>query len=115
MDELTRIRTFINVAKAGSFSAAASHLSSISSVARQVTALEKELGVQLLNRSTRGLSLTEAGRLYFDRVSALAQEFDNARSEVRSLREEVKGLLRVSLRVTAGALVVPALPGFLAK
>ncbi|NDZ18776.1 LysR family transcriptional regulator [Variovorax sp. WS11] len=111
MDEFTRIRTFIKVVEAGSFSAAARDVSSISSVARQVKSLEDELGVRLLNRSTRSLSLTDAGRQFHERVTAIANDLDNATSEARSLRDDVKGLLRVSLRVTAGTtVVVPALP-----
>src|SRR5438128_1682023 len=116
MDELTQIRTFISVIQAGSFSAAARHLSSISSVVRQVNALEEDLGVRLLNRTTRKLSLTDAGRLFYDRVTEIADDLDCAKLEVRSLKDDVKGLLKVSLRVTAGTtIVVPALPKLLAQ
>ena len=116
MDEFTRIRTFIKVVEAGSFSAAARDVSSISAVARQVKSLEDELGVRLLNRSTRSLSLTDAGRRFYDRVTAISHDLNTALSEAKSLQEEVKGLLRVSLRVTAGMLVViPALPRLLAQ
>ena len=110
MDELTLIRTFINVVKAGSFSAAARHRSSISSVVRQVNALEDKLGLRLLNRSTRSLSLTDAGRLFFERGTKIVDDLSNAVSEAKSLKEEVKGPLKVTLRVTAGTtVVVPAL------
>jgi len=116
MDEFTRIKTFIKVVEAGSFSAAARDVSSISSVARQVKSLEDELGVRLLNRSTRSLALTEAGRRFYDRVTAISHDLNTALSEAKSLQEDVKGLLRVSLRVTAGMLVVvPALPRLLAQ
>src|SRR5206468_4551475 len=116
MDEFTRIRTFMKVVEAGSFSAAARDVSSTSSVARQVKSLEDELGVRLLNRSTRSLSLTDAGRRFHERVSAIANDLDNATSEAKSLQEEVKGVLRVCLRVTAGTtVVVPALPELLAR
>src|SRR5205085_2379315 len=116
MDDFTRIRTFMKVVQAGSFSAAARDVSSTSSVARQVKSLEDELGVRLLNRSTRSLSLTDAGRRFHERVTAIANDLDNATSEARSLQEEVKGLLRVSLRITAGTtIVVPALPRLLAR
>jgi DNA-binding transcriptional LysR family regulator len=115
-DEFTRIKTFIKVVEAGSFSAAARDVSSTSAVARQVKSLEEELGVRLLNRSTRSLSLTDAGRRFYERVTTIAQELTKAKSEVSSLEEEVKGRLRVSLRVTAGTtIVVPALPKFLAQ
>jgi len=116
VDEFTRIRTFLKVVQAGSFSAAARDVSSVSSVARQIKALEDALGARLLNRSTRSLSLTEAGRLFYARVSAIACDLDNAKSEVSSLQEEVKGVLRVLLRVTSGTtMVIPALPKFLAQ
>ncbi len=101
MDELARIQTFIKVVEAGSFSAAARHDSSISSVARQVKSLEDELGVRLLNRSTRRLSLTEPGRAFYDRVRIIARDLSSAKSEATSFQENVKGLLRVSLRVSA--------------
>jgi DNA-binding transcriptional LysR family regulator len=111
MDELARIQTFIKVVEAGSFSAAARHDSSTSSVARQVKSLEDDLGVRLLNRSTRSLSLTEPGRHFYDRVCAIANDLNNAKREAKSFQEGVKGLLRVSLRVSAGAMIiVPALP-----
>jgi DNA-binding transcriptional LysR family regulator len=116
MDDFTRIKTFIKVVEAGSFSAAARDESSVSTVARQVKSLEDELGVRLLNRSTRRLALTDTGRRFFERVSAIDQELKKAKSEVSSLEENIKGLLRIQLRVTAGTtIVVPALPKFLSQ
>ncbi|MFJ1260573.1 LysR family transcriptional regulator [Cupriavidus sp. CuC1] len=114
MDEFTRIQTFIKVVEAGSFSAAARRESSISSVARQVKSLEDELGVRLLNRSTRSLSLTEPGRRFYERVCVIANDLNNAKSEATSFQESVKGVLRVSLRVSSGTtIIVPALPKLL--
>ena len=116
MDDFTRIKTFIKVVEAGSFSAAARDETSVSTVARQVKSLEDELGVRLLNRTTRRLALTDTGRRFYERVSSIEQELRRAKSEVSSLEENVKGLLRVQLRVTAGTtIVVPALPNFLAR
>ncbi|HXD43135.1 MAG TPA: LysR family transcriptional regulator [Ramlibacter sp.] len=116
MEELARIQTFIKVVEAGSFSAAARDVSSISSVARQVKSLEEELGVRLLNRSTRSLSLTEPGRRFYERACKIANDLSNAASEAKSFQEGVKGVLRVSLRVSAGTtIIVPALPAFLAQ
>lgn len=116
MSDFTRIRTFIKVVEAGSFSAAARDTSSVSSVARQVKALEDELGVRLLNRSTRSLSLTDAGRLFYDRVTRVVSDLNKAKSEASSLQEEVKGALRVSLRIAAATtVIVPALPRFLER
>lgn len=115
LDEFVRIRTFIRVVEAGSFSAAARDQYSVSSVARQVKSLEDELGTRLLNRTTRSLALTDAGRQFYERVTAIVNELNKVKAEVTSLHEEVKGVLRVRLRVTAGTtVVVPALPAFLA-
>lgn len=116
MDEFTRIQTFIRVVEAGSFSAAARDASSISSVARQVKALEDDLGVRLLNRSTRSLSLTEPGRRFYERACSIANDLSNAKSEVKSFQDSVKGVLRVSIRVSAGTtMIIPALPAFMAQ
>jgi len=114
MDEFTCIRTFMKVVEAGSFSSAARD-TSVSAVARQVKSLEDDLGVRLLNRNTRSLSLTDAGRRFYERVKSLSNELDSAVLEAKSLQDEVKGLLRVSLRVAVGTtVVVPALPKLLA-
>lgn len=112
MDDFIRIHTFIKVVEAGSFSAAARCTrSSISAVARQVQSLEEDLGVRLLNRSTRSLSLTEPGQLFFERARSISKDLSNAKSEAKSFQESVKGVLRVSLRVSTGTtIIVPALP-----
>lgn len=116
MDELARIQTFIKVVQAGSFSAAARNESSTSSVARQVKSLEDDVGVRLLNRSTRSLSLTEPGHLFYERVCAIARDLDNATLEAKSFQESVRGELRVSLRISAGTtIIVPALPRLLSQ
>jgi len=116
MDDFTRIETFIKVAEVGSFSAAARCTdSSISSVARQVQSLEEELGIRLLNRSTRSLSLTEPGRMFYDRACAIARDLSNAKSEATSFQDSVKGVLRILLRVSTGTTIVPALPRLLAQ
>lgn len=114
MEELGRIQTFIKVVEAGSFSAAARDSSSTSSVARQIKSLEDELGVRLLNRNTRGISLSEPGRLFYERACKLAADLNNARSEAQSFQKNVKGMLKVSLRVSTGTtVIIPALPAFL--
>jgi DNA-binding transcriptional LysR family regulator len=116
MDELVKIQTFIKVVEAGSFSAAARNTSSVSSVARQVKSLEDELGVRLLNRNTRSLSLTEPGRRYYERARKICTDVLNAKIEAQSFRETAKGLLKVSLRVSIGStVIVPALPRFMER
>lgn len=114
MAELERIRAFLRVVEAGSFSAAARDVSSTSSIARQIKALEDELGVRLLNRSTRNLSLTEPGRLFHERATAIVNDLHHAKFDAMSFQDTVKGVLRVSLRISAGTpTIVPALPKFL--
>ncbi|CAN7742321.1 LysR family transcriptional regulator [Variovorax sp. LjRoot178] len=116
MDELARIQTFIKVVEAGSFSAAARDSSSTSSVARQIKSLEDELGVRLLNRNTRGISLSEPGRIFYERACKLAVDLNNAKSEAQSFQQSVKGLLKISLRVSTGTtIIIPALPAFLER
>jgi len=116
MDELKQIRTFIKVVDSGSFSAAARDISSVSSVARQVKALEDEVGARLLNRNSRRLSLTEAGHRLYERAQGIVTDLDSVKAEIRSLQEEAVGNLRVALRVSAGTTVVmPALPKLFTK
>ena len=116
MDDVKHLRTFIRVVESGSFSAAARRRSSVSSVARQVKALEDELGARLLNRNSRRISLTQAGLRLYERAQVIVKDLDSVKSEVKSIQEEVRGTLRVSMRVAAGlAVVVPALPKLLAE
>src|SRR5438105_5532717 len=108
MDNFGRIKTFIDVVDAGSFSRAARGMS-ISAVTRRVQSLEDELGARLLNRNTRGLSLTDAGRNFYDRVIGISADLSSAVSEVASLQRDVRGLLRISLRHSASMIIVPVL------
>jgi DNA-binding transcriptional LysR family regulator len=116
MDELASIKSFVEVIDSGGFSAAARRANvSVSSMARQVKALEDHLGTRLLNRTTRSQSLTEAGRLFYDRVRELVRELDAAKKDVQSFQKDVKGLLRVTLRVSSASIILPALPSFLER
>ena len=72
MDTLMGMRLFAKVVETGSFSAAGRQLGlNASSVSRQVSSLEDRLGTRLMNRSTRHISLTEAGQLYYERASRI--------------------------------------------
>lgn len=116
MDELANIKTFIEVIECGSFSAAARRRdTTVSSVARQVKALEEDLGVRLLNRTTRSNSLTEAGENFYARARAVVADLRSAKEEASSFQTTVKGLLRVCLRVSPSRVILPALPAFLEK
>ena len=77
--DLNRVRLFVRVAEAGSFTGAA-RLSGLptSSVSRAVAALERELAVRLIQRTTRRLQLTEAGRVYYESVSCALSGMDYA-------------------------------------
>lgn len=116
MEELGRIKTFVDVVEAGSFTAAARDRCSTSTAARQVRALEDELGIRLLNRNTRHLSLTGPGQIFYTRACEILADLNNAKSEIRSFSDEVRGSLKVCLRVApAMTVIVPALPKFVAK
>ncbi len=117
MDEMLTNRAFLKVVDSGSFSAAAVDMGvSVATVARQVNSLEARLGVNLLHRTTRTLSLTEAGKLYCDRIRDVLRNYDAVKREVASYQKDVKGVLRVHLRHSVGnQVIIPALPGFLDK
>jgi DNA-binding transcriptional LysR family regulator len=96
------LKTFVDVARLGSFAYAARELElDPSSVSRTVAALENELGVRLFQRSTRKLSLTEAGHVYLMRVAPLVDELEQAREEARALSKGINNLAQGTLRMTA--------------
>ena len=97
MDELAGIRMFVRVVEGGSFVAAARRLGvSKSVITKRVKELEERLKAQLLVRSTRRLTLTDAGASYFERCVRIVAELDEAQSAVRSLTVGLTGTLRVS-------------------
>jgi DNA-binding transcriptional LysR family regulator len=97
MDELAGIRMFVRVVEGGSFVAAARGLGvSKSVITKRVKELEERLKAQLLIRSTRRLTLTDAGASYFERCVRIVAELDEAQSAVRSLTVGLTGTLRVS-------------------
>ena len=108
---------FAAVVEAKSFSAAAEKLGlSIPVVSKRVSALERELGARLLNRTTRRLSLTEAGALFYGHCSRVAAEIAEAQAAVNHLNGSPRGLLRVTAPVTFGShQLAGAVPGFLER
>lgn len=101
MEDLAYMVTFARVVKAGSFAAAARRLKVSSSVAsKHVAKLEKTLGVRLLNRSTRKLSLTEAGAAYYEHCARIVEEVENSERAIAQLQAAPRGLLRVTAPVT---------------
>lgn len=114
MDRLTSMQVFVRAVAAGSLSAAARQLGMSPAVAtKHVDALEAHLGVKLLHRTTRRLSLTEAGSEYLDACQRLLPEIEEAEAAAASQRIEVKGLLRISMPLSFGSrYIAPFLPAF---
>lgn len=101
---------FVRVVEAGSLRAAARSLGMPkSSVSRRLAALEQELGVRLLQRTTRRLSLTDAGTAYLRGASQALGALAEAEDAARDLHAEPKGLLRVTAPVTFGTQIAPGL------
>ncbi len=117
MDSLTDIAVFVQVVDSGSFTAAAERLDlSKSVVSKYVTRLEERLGARLLNRTTRRLSLTEAGRVFYERSRKGLADIEDAQAEVSRLQGEPRGTLRINAPMSFGILhVAPALPEFLKR
>lgn len=117
MDRFEEMRVFAAVVEAGSFVAAAEALDrSKASVSRHVADLEARLGVRLLHRTTRRLSLTDEGELFHARCTALLAGLEEAEAELGARSAEVAGLLRVNVPVSYGILVLaPLWAGFLAR
>lgn len=111
-DDLT---AFICVAESGSFTGASDRLGRDASViSRRVSHLEKSLGVRLLVRTTRSVTLTEAGTYFLQRTRAAMDEISAASREVGDFATTPQGVLRVSLPVTFGREVIaPVIPDFL--
>ena len=99
MDSLTDIVVFVRVVDDGSFTRAAERLKlSRSVVSKYVTRLEGRLGARLLNRTTRRLSLTEAGRIFYQRSRRGLQDIEEAEAEVSRLQERIGKFIRVRPR-----------------
>lgn len=117
MLDLEACRVFARVVDEGSFSAAARALGmSLPGVSKQVARLDLQLEARLLHRTTRRLSLTEAGDVFHERCLRLLDDARAAQDSVRSLHDAPRGLLRVSAPMSfAAGELSPLLPGFLAR
>ncbi len=110
MDRLACDRMFVTVIERGSFSAAARKLGvSSGQASKLVSRLEEMLGVQLLHRTTRSISPTEAGRAYFDRIRVLLDELEDLNASIRSVSGEARGRLVMSVPVNFGTQVLAPL------
>lgn len=115
MDLVGCMRTFAQVAEQRSFTAAAERLDvSRGLVTRQVAQLEDHLGARLLNRTTRRVSLTEAGSAYFERCVQLLADLEEAEAVAASHLAEARGTLRVTCALAFGVrYVAPLIGGYM--
>ena len=105
MDRLAAMQAFAKVVETGSFTRAAEALGISRTMATvHVGRLEEHLHIRLLNRTTRRLSLTEAGSAYYERCAALLGEIDGLESSLEAMAEEPAGVLKVSAPVSFGVL-----------
>ena len=109
------MKVFVRVVETGSFSAIArENATTQSSVSKQVAALEAHLGAKLLSRSTRSLSLTEAGEVFFPEARRLVSDFEAAEGRLRSGQAQLMGWLRVATSVGYGRrILMPRVQSFL--
>jgi DNA-binding transcriptional LysR family regulator len=115
MDKFHELNAFIAVVETGGFSAAARKTGeSQSAVSKAVSALENRLGVALLHRTTRKVTLTDQGQKYYERTKPLIDEIQVADSELTSSTLDVTGLVRIAAPSTFGRLhVLPLIPELL--
>lgn len=116
MDRFVAMKVFSRVVEAGSFvKAADSLLLPAPTVSKIINALETHLGARLLNRTTRSVSITEDGEIYYQRCVRVLAEVDDMESELTHAKLNPKGTLKVNLpALMARATVIPALPEFFA-
>ncbi|WP_312512566.1 LysR family transcriptional regulator [Stutzerimonas nitrititolerans] len=114
LDRITGMRIFVRAVSAGSLSAAGRHLGISPAMAtKHVDALEAHLGVKLLHRTTRRLSLTEAGSDYLEACLRILPEIEEAEASAASQRVEARGLLRMNVPLTFGSrYIAPLVPAF---
>ncbi|CAE6963713.1 HTH-type transcriptional regulator DmlR [Paraburkholderia nemoris] len=117
METLANLESFVRSAETGSFSAAARRLAlTPAAVSRNVALLERNLGVRLFQRSTRKLTLTEAGERFLVEIGSNLDALQAAIASVSNDRSEPAGVLKVSMAPTFGiTYVMPLLPAFLAR
>lgn len=117
MDMFAALRAFVAVVDHGGFAPAARQAGqAASSFTRHVDALEAALGVSLLNRSTRNVSLTTAGESYYPQATRLLAELEDANNRIREGDGPPRGLLRVSMPTSFARMhITPFLPRFMAE
>lgn len=113
-EQLKSMVVFAHVVEQGNLTAAAKHIGlSRAVVSYHIKKLESQLGVKLLNRSTRSISLTEAGAEYYQSCRIIAEQANTANQQIENLKNEPEGLLKITCPVNVGLqIVVPALNEF---
>jgi DNA-binding transcriptional LysR family regulator len=110
MDRLGAMEMFVRIVETGNFSAVARELGTTQpTVSKQLTGLEKQLKTRLLNRSTRSLSLTEAGTAYYERCKRIIEEVQEAEGTLGRLQSSLAGTLHVNSSITLGQIYLTPL------
>jgi len=116
MDKLSGLLAFVKTADLGSFVAAGRALEiSASAVGKSVARLEQQVGVRLLQRSTRRIQLTDEGRLFHERCRRILDDLDDAQATLSNARETPRGRLRVSAPIVGHHFLLPVIPSFVAR
>jgi len=107
MDKISAMQIFRRVAEAGSFSAVSREMKlSQPTISKQIAALEENLGIKLLSRSTRQLNLTDAGQRYYERCCLILDELSETEADIRQQQNTPTGLLRVNMPIAAGRIKI---------
>ncbi|MDP3413859.1 MAG: LysR family transcriptional regulator [Polaromonas sp.] len=107
MDRLQVMHMFVRVVETASFSKAAREFATTQpTVSKQIAATEERLNVRLLNRNTRGVSLTESGALYYEKCKIIVRETEEADNIVRLRQSQAQGMLRIGTSVAFGRRVI---------
>jgi DNA-binding transcriptional LysR family regulator len=114
MDKLNNMQAFCRIVELGTFAAVAREMDlSAMMISKYMAQLEESLGVALLNRTTRKISLTEAGEVYYHRSKQLLDDFSELDESTSQLGRNVKGTLRISASIDFGGLyMVPAIEAY---
>lgn len=103
MDRLQAMQLFVRIAETGSFSGVANQMGlAASAVTRQIAALEKHLGSQLMERSTRRLRLTTAGSAYLEKCRVILNLLESAETDIAQQNQVPRGLIRISMPIAFG-------------
>ena len=110
MDRVSSMLSFVKIVEQGGFSAAARQLNlATSAVTTHVKSLEERLQVRLLNRTTRSVSLTEAGRAYYERCVQILSEIEDAEEAAQALQSKPRGILRLNTSPGMPQLIAPSI------